>query len=459
MEIMIETHHSHITDSLFYGHSYSTEVSRTIFDHYKRMQRFLDVEAVLAQCQAELGIIPEKAAKAIAEAADFSKMDAQAISKDIQDTGHSLVALIRALRDCCEGDYGEYVHYGATTQDIQDTAQNLEIREVLACIENQQKDLLRLLTRWAKRYRSIVMPGRTHARAAAPITFGYKVAVWIDELLRFQERLEQMKERVMVASLHGAVGSMAGFGTQAEELLGKFAAKMGLKAPAIAWHVSRDRVTEYVLNLAMLTATLAKIADEIRTMERPEFGELRSQWSYGKVSSSTMPHKRNPEKAQQIVVLAKLAKAQTVPALEAMHNEHERDSRGLRLEWAVVADVSHYALAALDKIVKLVEGTDIMEEQMKTNTLNLLDMLSTEAIMLKLGEKIGKETAYQIVYDISQHAQSSGTTIRDGILQNKEIIASLNKTEIKEALDPNQYLGKCEAQVDTIIKLYEERKT
>lgn len=447
----------HITDSIFYGHSYSTERSREIFGDLKRMQRFLDVEAVLAQAQGELGIIPQEAAAAITRAADITQMDTEIISREIRETGHSLVALIRALSRNCGNNYGEFVHYGATTQDIQDTAQSMEMREVLAIIDEQLGELLKLLAAWAKKYKSSIMPGRTHGRPAMPITFGFKVAVWIDELLRIQERITQMKSRVLVAQLYGAVGSMAGFGDKAFALLEKFAVKLHLDIPAIAWHVNRDRVTEYVMNLSMLAASLAKIADEIRTLERPEFGELQRRWKYGKVSSSTMPHKRNPEKAQQIVVLAKLAKAQVTPAIEAMHNEHERDSRGLRLEWAVVADVSHYTLSALEKAKEVISQTEVLADKMEAGTHELLDVLCTEAIMLKLGEKTGKETAYKLLYDISQQAQNDGVSIRQCVAENKEVRRHLDKEAVHTAFDPNLYLGKCEELVENVLKHYEKR--
>ena len=431
----------HITDSRFYGHAYATDASRRIFCDVCRFQRWLDIEAALALSQAELGMMASEHADRIAAAAHVELLDLDWVRDEIRRTGHSLVGLLRALQEACEGDAGEAIHLGATTQDIQDTGQALELRDVLDEAERELADLMGILAPLARRHAGTLMVGRSHARAALPTTFGLKVAGWLDELLRHAERLEACRSRVVVAQLFGGVGTMAGFGPQGPALLERFAERLGLGVPAMCWHAARDRVSEYVTTMAGLSATLARILDEVRTLSRPEFGELEEAWRPGKVGSSTMPHKRNPEECQQVVVLARLAAAQVPLALQAMTGEHERDSRTLRLEWSIVADVAHSSLAALAIGRRVLEGLVVHDEVMAANAEQAAGAVCSESLMLALGGHLGKQSAHARVYELCQDATSRGLPLREHLHAAPLLRAYLSDEELELILDPMRYVG------------------
>lgn len=431
----------HITDSRFYGDSYATAASRRIFCDVCRHQRWLDIESALALAEADLGMIPGDAAEHIRRAARIDRLDLDAVEAAIAESGHSLVGLLRVFEAACEGDAGQYIHYGATTQDIQDTGQALEMRDVLDELDPVLRAILVRLAELAEVNADTVALGRTHAQPALPLSFGMKVASWADEVLRHQSRIDEARPRLLVAELFGGVGSMAAFGGHGPKLVELFAVRLDLRAPAIGWHVARDRVAEYVGVLAMISGTMARIADEIRTLSRPEFGEVEEGWRYGKVGSSTMPHKRNPERSEQAVMLAKLAAAQVPLALAGMVGDHERDARALRLEWACVPDVSHYCLAACQIVLELANGLIVHSDRMLANAQSTADQTSTEAVMLALGQRIGKQRAHERVYELSQESRSRGRTLRELLGERPDLAALLAPAELDRLFDPARNLG------------------
>lgn len=431
----------HITDSRFYGGRYATAVSRRIFCDNCRNQRWLDIEAALALAEAELGIIPEDAARQIAAAARLELLDLDAVAAEIDRSGHSLVGLLRVFEGVCEGSSGQFIHYGATTQDIQDTGQSLEIRDVLDELDGQLRRIIGYLADHAEAQAETLALGRTHAQPALPIGFGLKIASWVDELMRHMDRLEQMRPRVLVAQLFGGAGTMAGFGPQGLELLERFSARLGLGTPAVGWHVARDRMIEFVSTLAMITGTLARIADEIRILSRPEFGEVEEAWRPGKVGSSTMPHKRNPERCEQVVVMARLAAAQVGAALAAMIGDHERDSRALRIEWAVVPDISHYTLAACQMVLESVSGLSVHPDRTRRNVEAFADKVASEKLMLTLGERIGKQQAHEVVYALSQEAIDRGVSVEDLFRDRPELMSLIDSDALGHIFQPATYVG------------------
>jgi len=440
-----------IGDSRFHGHNYSTPASRRIFCDDCRIRRWVGVEAALAQAEAEVGLIPTEAAEAIVSAFEADAIDLDAVAAGIRRTRHSLVAVVGGLQEACAGDAGEYVHYGATTQDIQDTGQALEMRAVLDEVDAELAALLERLTRLAKAERDTLMTGRTHARPALPTTFGLKVASWVDELLRHAERLETVRRRVVVAQLFGGVGTMAGFGSFGASILDSFARRLGLGVPLVGWHVSRDRVAEYVVSLAMVSATLARISEEISILSRPEFGELEQGFTHGHIGSSTMPHKRNPESCEQVVVLARLARSSATESLEAMIGEHERDGRSLRMEWPAVANVSHSTLAALSVVARVLEGLKVHRQRMAEAARRDADSICSEALMLALGRHIGKQSAHALVYELSQGAQTSGASLQEALVSSPQVTSHLKADELTEIFDPGRYLGSAGVLVDGTV--------
>lgn len=430
----------HITDSRFFGNRYATPASRRIFCDVCRMQRWLDIEAQLALAEAEVGLIPQDMADHIAASAQLDRVDLDAVLAETERTGHSLVGLLRVFEGAC-GPAGQFIHYGTTTQDIQDTGQSLELRDVLDALEPVLERITGHLAELAENYAETPALGRTHAQPALPIGLGLKFASWVDEILRHGERLGQLRERVLVAQLFGGAGSMAAFGDQAPILLERFAARLGLAVPLVGWHVSRDRVAEFVNVMAMVAGTMARIADEIRTLSRPEFAELEEGWWQGKVGSSTMPHKRNPERCEQVVVMARLAAAQVSAALAGMIGDHERDARALRLEWACVPDVAHYCLAACEMVLECVDGLVVHADRVRHNVETAADQVMSERLMLALGEHVGKQRAHEIVYELTQRSREQGVPVRDLAEQCGDVGAHVSAANLDAIFDPSSYLG------------------
>ena len=442
---------SHIVDSMFHRGGYSTPTSRQIFCDVCRLQRWLDVEAALALSQSELGMIPHEAANIIAKAAHIDRLDLNAISTGIATTGHSLVPLLRALQSVIGSFSSQFVHHGATTQDIQDTGQSLEMRDVFDHAERQLIALLDKLEVLALDNREQLTVGRTHAQPALPTTFGLKVAGWIDELTRHVVRMREARPRILVAQMAGGVGTMAAFRGRGLMLLDRFAQRLGLHAPDVGWHVMRDRVAEFIFILAGIAASLARAADEIRTLCRPEFAELEERWGSEKLSSSTMPHKRNPETAEQVVVLARLARAQVPLGLECMIVEHERDYRGTRLEWPAIMSVSHYTLTALGMTSTLIDSITVRRADMERTARKLADLACTEALSFLVGQRIGQAKAFKLVHHLCQHAIDQGLPIRDCALASHELGLILDSPTIQDIFEPTSYLGSAGALVDRVI--------
>jgi adenylosuccinate lyase len=442
---------SHIIDSRFFGHRYSTSGSRRIFCDVCRLQRWLDVEVALARSQAQLGMIPEQAAEEIARAARLEHIDLDEVQHGIEHTAHALVPLLGAVKAACAGDAGEYLHFGATTQDIVDTGLVLDMRAVLDEAGAELARLVGELTELAACHRDTLMIGRTHARPALPTTFGLKVAGWVDELLRHGERLEGMRARVLVVELHGGVGTMAGFDGRGRELVEGFARRLSLHAPALGWHVARDRVAEFATTLSMLGATLGRVADEVRMLSRPEYGELEEGWHEGRVGSSTMPHKRNPEGLQQVVVLARLSRASAHLTVEAMIQEHERDGRATRLEWTAVPEVSHYTLASLATLRPILAGLTVQQDHMADQARRAAEQLCSEALVLALARSVGKQSAHELVYEVSQASQRNGVTLRSALASRPDITGKLDDGELDALLDPARHVGEAGQLVDRVL--------
>jgi adenylosuccinate lyase len=442
---------SHIVDSQFYSAGYTTQEARKIFCDKYRYQRWIEVEAALASVEADLGIIPEWAAKAINEKAHLRYLDLAAVQEGIKTTSHSLLPLLEAWRLACDEAAGQFIHFGATTQDIQDTAQVLEIRDVLAIVERDLRAIVRQVMGLAERHADLVMIGRTHSQHALPMTLGLKIAVWLDEVWRNYERLMACKERVLVSQLFGGVGTMDAFTEKGLELLSRFSQRLGLAAPLTAWHASRDRGAEFLATMAMISGTLAKIADEIRCLARNETGELEEPFQMGKIGSSTMPHKRNPEMCEQVVVLARLIKANAGLGFEGLINEHERDYRVVRLEWVTITDSSLFVCGLLSMMKAILKDLVVHEHRIHQNVERAATLISTEALMFYLGETIGKQTAHRIIYETSMEAIETNQPLIDLLMNRNEISGRFRREDLEKTIDPMNHVGMSQQLTHRVI--------
>ena len=432
---------SHIVDSRFYSGGYTTLEARQVFCDIRRYQRWLDVEAALAMAMAGLDIIPLEAAENIQQNAWINKFDLAEIQAGLRVTNHSLMPLLAALRNACDTEAGQFIHFGATTQDIQDTAQVLELKDIIAIVERDLHCIIRLLIQRTNQYEDLVMIGRTHCQHALPMTLGLKIAGWLDETWRSVERLQEMKKRVLVSQLFGGVGTMDAFGDRALPLLAEFSARLGLESPNTAWHASRDRFAEYLSVLALISGSLARIADEIRCLARNEIGEMEEPFHLGKIGSSTMPHKRNPELCEQVVVLAKLIKAQAMLGYDGLICEHERDYRSVRVEWAALTDASLYTCGLLSMMQHILRDMIVHEGCVRENVLRAAPLISSEALMFFIGTKIGKENAHALVYEVSMEAVESGRPVLDLLMEQPEVAGKFGRKEIEQAILPEKHVG------------------
>ncbi len=438
---MCTTLNSHIVDSQFYRKGYTTDEARAIFCDLRRMQRWLDVEAALALAQADLALIPTAAAKKLQHTAKLGLLNTKTIKKDISETGHSLVPLLNAWHTVAGNTAGQYIHFGATTQDIQDTAQSLELHDVFDIVERDLVIIIKELVRLAEKYIGLVMIGRTHGQHALPTTFGLKISSWLDELLRSAQRLAECKKRLLVSQLFGGVGTMAAFGDKGLELLANFSARLQLNIPQCAWHSARDRLVEFQANMAILAGGLARIANEICQLSRNEISELEEPFHFGKIGSSTMPHKRNPEMCEQVVVLAKLIKANAGMSFDTLINEHERDYRSIRLEWVAVTEASLFLCGALHHSKAILKNLIVDEKKIKQNTANSANLISTEALMFTLAKKIGKQKAHQLIYEVSMQAHDNKRPIITLIMERDEVSGNFTLETLNKSLAQDQQVG------------------
>lgn len=448
---------SHIVDSRFFSGGYTTAEARHVFCDFRRLQRWLDVEVALALSQAELGTIPESAARELAEKARLDLFDLEAVKADIAKTGHSLIPLLNAWQNIVSPEAGKYIHFGATTQDIQDTAQSLEIKDILVIVQRDTNDIIQKLAGLAEKYRDLVMIARTHGQQALPITLGAKIAVWLDEMTRNGDRLQSCRERVLVSQLFGGVGTMAAFGDKGLELLNSFSSRLGLDVPQCSWQAARDRLAEMLSTMAILAGTLGKIANEICQLARDEIGELEEPFHMGKIGSTTMPHKRNPELCEQVVVLAKLVRNNASLGFDALINEHERDYRAVRLEWAAITDASLYICGALSLMQSILENLIVHEERIRQNVNRAASLIATEALMFRLAEKMGKQAAHQLLYEISMQARSASRQNVDRPLiellaAHPDINSLFTHDELRKAIDPGHHIGLAGELIDRVLK-------
>jgi adenylosuccinate lyase len=442
---------SGVFDSTLLKHMWGTEELRAIFNDESRVQAWYDYEAALALAQAELGIIPAVAAAEIAAKAKVGNVDLEAIAAEIRRTKHPLVPALRALQAICAGDHGEFLHFGPTTQDVLDTGMVLQIKRAHAIFLRDLAAVGRELYRLAERHKATPMAGRTHAVQALPITFGHKCAIWLAEAGRNHERLTQLQERVFVGSLVGAVGTQASFGAQAAELDRKVMARLGLGVADISWHPARDRLVEYVGVLALVGGCLAKIANEIIVLAHTEIGELAEPFSEGKVGSSTMPHKRNPSTCEAIVAVGRTLRA-TVPLMhDALMQEHERDASAWRFEWKALPEACLMTGAILAQMKDVLAGLEVDTAAMRRNLDALGGFLMSERVMFALADKLGKQSAHEVVYEASMRGYAQDMTFERALMEHPRVKGALAAPELAALLDPTTYVGAAPAIVERTL--------
>jgi 3-carboxy-cis,cis-muconate cycloisomerase len=417
---------------------------RPLFEEAARWQSWLDVEAALARAQADLDIIPASAADRIEEVAKLDLLDDKAIRDGLARTGHPLVPLVWELARVAGDEAGGYVHWGATTQNILETGDALLLRRAHGILRRQLAELLGHLADLAERSADMAMAGRTHGQHAVPITFGYKVAVWIDELIRHDERLAAVEPRVFVAMLGGAAGTFASLGAQGPAVQAGLAGLLGLAPTPVPSRTHRDREAEYVTILGLIAATSGKIANESYTLMKQEFAEAREPVPPGTVGSSTMPQKRNPILAQDVMAGAAQVRALVPLALDAMMTEHEANRATTVMMRSAIGPAAVLTGDCLGRLIAICSGMELFPGRMRENLDLTGGMILSEAIMMELGKTLGRQEAHDIVYEAAEDVLSGAVESFDRALAARpEIQANLSPDAIEAMLDPAAYTGLC----------------
>ena len=450
---------SHAVDSVLFRDLFGTEEMRDVFSDEALVQRWLDVEAALARAQARVGMIPDGAAAEISRAARVEDLDLEALGREILATVHPIVPLVRALEHACAGDAGQYVHWGATTQDIMDTALSLQLRDVVAITERQLRDLGDALAELTERHRETTMAGRTHGQHAVPITFGFKTAVWLAEVDRHLERLAQARPRVVIGQSSGAVGSLASVGPRGIEVQRLMMADLDLAVPPIAWHTARDSLAELACVLALAAGTAGKIANEVIALQKTEILELQEPWHHGKVGSSTMPHKRNPMLSESIVGMSKIARVGAALLLELNMQEHERDMRPWHAEWEAIPELCIVTSGALAKVTEVVRGLEVDPKRMASNLAETKGLIVSERVMMELAPRLGRERAHDLVYEASMTAFQDDRPLAEVLLADRELAEFLPREQLETLLDPAGYTGLCSEFCGRVLELWRRRES
>jgi len=440
---------------------YGTPEMLRVFEEENYFQRLLDVEAALAWAHAQVGNISKEDAEKIEKMASTKYVKVSRIKEIEREIKHDIMSLVRAFAEVC-GPSGAYIHLGATSYDIVDTAKALQFRDALDIIGKKLDDLELILLKQADKYKNTIMIGRTHGQHALPITFGLKLSVWMREISRHIQRLRECRKRLIVGKMSGAVGTQAGLGRHALKIQELVMKKLGLKAAEVSTQIiQRDRHAELVCVLAIIASTLDKFATEIRELQRTEIGEVFEPFKRERqVGSSTMPHKRNPELCERICGLAKVVRGLVIPALENIPTWHERDLTQSSSERFIIPEACILVDYMLHLMIGILSNLEVDEERMRKNIELTQGRIMSEALMLALTRKgMSRQEAHELVRRLAIKSADEKRPFKDVIMEDDRVTSLLSMEEIEEALDPEMYLGTAVKQVELAIKkTLEERR-
>ena len=421
-----------------------------IFEEENRVQKLLDVEAALALAHAEVGNIPRKDADKIAAMASTKYVKVQRVKEIEKEIKHDIASLVRALSEVC-GESGAYVHLGATSYDIVDTANTLQLKEAEAIIEKRLADFKAILQKQAVAHKETIMIGRTHGQHALPITLGFKFAVWGYEVNRHLERLAECKSRVLAGKVSGAVGTQAGLGEFAETIQELVMKRLGINAAEISTQiVQRDRYAELISIYAMIATSLENFATEIRELQRPEIGEVFEAFEASKqVGSSTMPHKQNPETCERVCGLARIVRSLVTPSLENMVTWHERDLTQSSAERFIFPESNILLDYILNLMCNIVVNLRVDKERMMQNLTLTQGRAMSESVMTTLIKKgMNRQEAHELLRQLTIVSAVEKRDFKQVLIQDKPVSSYLSEKEIDSALNPRNYLGTAVKQAE-----------
>ena len=438
-----------VLDSALFRDSFGTPRMREIFEERVLIARYVEVEVALARAQARCGVIPDDAARQIAARSKPEALDLDLLRRETELVGYPILPLVHQLGRMC-GEAGRYVHWGATTQDIMDTAVVLQVRDAVAAIDTDLAELRRILVRLAKRYRDTPMAGRTHLQQALPITFGYKAAVWLSMFDRHAERLAQLRPRVLVGQFGGAAGTLASLGDRGLDVQKALMEELGLGVPVATWHVARDGLAEAVSFLGLLTGSLGKVACDVMLLASTEVAEVHEPFVAGRGASSTMPQKRNPISSELILAAAKAVRQHAGLMLDAMIQDLERATGPWHAEWIALPESFILAGGALHQAKAMLDGLVVDEERMRKNLGMTSGLIVAEAVMMGLAPHLGRNAAHDVVYAACRVVSEQGGRLADVLAGMREVSERLDRAALERLTDPTNYPGVAPQMVDRV---------
>jgi 3-carboxy-cis,cis-muconate cycloisomerase len=435
---------------------YTTPAMAALFSAEAHVRQLLAFEAALARAEASAGIIPQAAAEAIAASCHVEQFDIAALYGEAAVAGTLAIPLVRALTERVAGDAAGFVHWGATSQDAIDSAMMLQMRAGLDLLENGLLDLCAGCASLAHQHRRSLMAGRTLLQHALPITFGLKAARWLALATRQVRALRQCRDRSLALQFGGAAGTLAALGDAGIRVAELLAEELGLPMPDMPWHAERDRMADIVATVSVTAGAIAKIADDIVLLAQTEVAEVSEAPAPGKGGSSAMPHKHNPVDAIAALAATRLAIGAASVVLAAKPHEHERAAGGWQAEWDAIPDMFRYTAGTIERVRGTVTGLRVDPARMQAN-LNLSSgLIMAESLTMALAAHVGRPEAQRVVKRVSDHAQATGSALRQAALDDQRIRAVLSVKDIDQALDPAGYLGSADTLIDRALELYDE---
>lgn len=443
---------STVVDSILFRDAFGTAAMRDIFSDRALIQRYIDVEIALAKAEARVGVIPQPAADVIARESRLDRIDFDHMRHETDVVGYPILPLVHQMVEMC-GEAGRYVHWGATTQDIMDSAVALQVRDALAMVATDIRTLRGILADLAVKHRDTPMAGRTHLQQALPVTFGYKVAIWLAMFDRHQQRVAELMPRVAVVGFGGAAGTLASLGDKGLAVQEELAKELGLGVPATTWHVARDGFAEAVNLLALVTGSLGKIALDIMIMASTEFGEVYEPFVKGRGASSTMPQKRNPISSELMLAAAKAVRQHAGLMMDAMIQDFERATGPWHAEWIAIPESFILSSGALHQAKFALGGLIVDTDAMQRNLGLSRGLIVAEAVMMGMAPFIGRQQAHDIVYDACRTVNEKGGTLAEALAALPTVTRHFDRAAIDRLTNPANYLGLAPVMVDRAITL------
>jgi 3-carboxy-cis,cis-muconate cycloisomerase len=444
---------STLLDSAVFRDIFTTPAMRAVFSDENRVQKYLDFEAALARAQAKLMIIPQEACDEIVKHCDAKEYDMAKLKEATERIGYPVLPVVQQLVKLCKDGLGEWSHWGATTQDITDSATVLVMREALDIIEKEIDGIADALAALAKKYRDTPMAGRSNLQQAVPITFGYKMATMLAGFERHKERLAQLKKRLLVVEFGGAAGTLSSLGHNGLKCQEELAKELKLGQPVATWHTVRDTIAEVGCFLGLVTGSCGKIAFDVKLLMQTEVEEVYEPFHEGRGSSSTMPQKRNPISSVYITAQVGIVKQLVAALLEAMVEDHERATGPWEIEWIVLPEIFMLAAGALAQTKFVVSGLQVNEKKMRENLDITKGLIMSEAVMMGLGPTLGRNKAHDMVYDVCRLVVKTGLPLIDLLVEDKEISKHATRAQLEKMVDPANYLGVAGEMVDRVLAM------